>query len=34
VRDSRIGLIGTLNAPVTIPPAASSGEAQPAEKKP
>jgi VWFA-related protein len=32
VRDSRTGLIGTLNAPVTITP--SSGEAQPAEKKP
>jgi VWFA-related protein len=34
VRDSRTGLIGTLNAPVTIPPAASSGEGQPAEKRP
>lgn len=34
VRDSRTGLTGTLNAPVTITPSASSGEAQPAEKKP
>jgi len=34
VRDSRTGLIGTLNAPVTIPPASSGSEVQPAEKKP
>jgi VWFA-related protein len=34
VRDSRTGLIGTLNAPVTISPTPSGAEAQPAEKKP
>jgi VWFA-related protein len=34
VRDSHTGLIGTLDAPVTIAPPAAAGDAQPAEKKP
>jgi hypothetical protein len=33
VRDTRTGLIGTLDAPVTIPPPSSHSETQP-EKKP
>jgi hypothetical protein len=34
VRDGHTGLIGTLNAPVTIAPATSIGEMKPSEKKP
>jgi VWFA-related protein len=34
VRDGRTGLIGTLNAPLTIPASPALGAPQPAEKKP
>jgi len=32
VRDARTGLVGTLNAPLTVP-AAANGSEQPTEKK-
>lgn len=34
VRDGHTGTLGTLNAPVKIPPPAQAGQAQPADKKP
>jgi len=34
VRDGHTGTLGTLNAPVTIPPPAKTGQTQPADKKP
>ncbi|HEV8494506.1 MAG TPA: VWA domain-containing protein, partial [Candidatus Angelobacter sp.] len=34
VRDGHTGTLGTLNAPVTIPPSSQAGQAQPADKKP
>lgn len=34
VRDGHTGTLGTLNAPVTIPPPSQAGQAQPADKKP
>ena len=33
VRDAHTGVVGTLNAPVTIAPPAASSDTQPAEKK-
>ena len=34
VRDGHTGTLGTLNAPVTIPPPSQAGQAQPGDKKP
>ena len=34
VRDAHTGTVGTLNAPVTIPPPSQASQAQPADKKP
>ncbi|HVG92070.1 MAG TPA: VWA domain-containing protein, partial [Alphaproteobacteria bacterium] len=34
VRDGHTGTLGTLNAPVTIPPPSQASQAQPADKKP
>jgi VWFA-related protein len=34
VRDGHTGTLGTLNAPVTIPPPSQPGQAQPGDKKP
>jgi len=34
VRDGHTGTVGTLNAPVTIPPPSQAGQAQPGDKKP
>jgi len=34
VRDGHTGTVGTLNAPVTIPPPSQDGQAQPGDKKP